>query len=41
MYGHQGGKEESGMNWKIGADVQALLIPCVKWVTDEKPAVPV
>ena len=30
MYGHQVGKEESGMNWKIGADIKALLILCVK-----------
>ena len=27
---HQKGEEESGMDWKIGADIKALLMLCMK-----------
>ena len=33
MYGHQGGKGEVGMNWKIGIDIYTL--PCIKQTTSE------
>ena len=33
MYGHQGEKAGSGMNWEIGINIYALL--CIKQMTDE------
>ena len=35
MYGHQEGKEGGGLNWETGIDMYALLMLCMKQVTNE------